>query len=173
MAKTREQKEKLLTSYKEDLKKVKSIILTSFSGLKSKNLFELKDQLYEKGIDYKVVKNRILGLALKEQGIEIPEEYMDKPLALAFSFEDEIEPAKIIYNFARENENLEILGGIQDKKFLQAVDVQALALLPGKEELYARIIGAINAPAYRLINALTQNQTKLVYILKNYLDSKN
>jgi large subunit ribosomal protein L10 len=166
MRRTRPQKEQLVSDYIEKLKKTKSVILTSFSGLKTKNLFELKDKLFEKGIDFKVVKNRILNLALKGQGIEIPVALLDKPLALAFSYKDEIEPAKIIYDFSKENENLEILGGILDKDFIDVEKIKSLAMLPSREELYLRLVNTINAPKYRLLNVLTQNQIKLIYMLK-------
>lgn len=165
MPKTKEQKSQLLADYKDNLKKVKAIVLTKFSSLKTKKLFELKDQLFEKEIDYKVIKNRIFNIALKEQGIEIPSEILDEPLALAFSYNDEIEPAKIIYNFAKENERLEILGGISNKKFLDAVTIKTLALLPGREDLYARLVRVINTPRYKLIGALKYNQIALVNIL--------
>ncbi|MCX6806523.1 MAG: 50S ribosomal protein L10 [Candidatus Berkelbacteria bacterium] len=170
MPKTREQKEQLLKSYEESLKKVKSIILTKFSGLKTKNLFELKDELLKKGINYKVIKNRIFNLALKGKKIEIPSEILDEPLALAFSIEDEIEPAKIIYNFTKENDKLEILGALTDGKFVTPDKIKALALLPGRQELYARLIRAINAPRYRLLNSLTYNPRVLINILHSQIN---
>jgi len=164
--KTRKEKEQLVKDYTEKLAMVKSIILTDFSGLKTKNLSELRNKLFEKGIDYQVVKNRLLLLALKDQKIEIPSEILDRPLALAFSYEDEIAPTKIIYNFAKENEKLEILGGIIDKKFVEPDKIKTLALLPSQEDLYNRLIVSLNMPRYRLIHLLTANQYKLIYILK-------
>jgi large subunit ribosomal protein L10 len=166
MRRTRAQKEQLVSDYIEKLKKAKSVIFTSFSGLKTKSLFELKDKLFEKKIDFKVVKNSLLNLALKGEGINIPSEILDRPLALAFSSDDEVEPAKLIYDFAKENENLEILGGILDRNFADVEKIKSLAMLPSREELYFRLINTINAPKYRLLNVLTQNQIKLIYMLK-------
>lgn len=170
MPKTREQKEQLLQDYNEGLKKAQAIILVDFSMVKSKDLFRLKDALYEKRIDFKVVKNKILNLALKDQKIEIPSEILDHPLGLAFSDKDEIEPAKIIYEFTKENDKLEILGGILNREFTDGGKITALAMLPSREELYFRFLGALNAPKFRLLNALTQNQNKLIYLLKTYLN---
>ena len=169
MPKTRQQKEQLVANYTDKLARVKSIVLTKFSSLKTKNLFELRDRLLEKGIEYKVIKNRLFNIALKNKKIEIPSEILDEPLALAFSDDDEIEPAKIIYNFAKENNKLEILGGIMEDKFVDVDKINALAILPGREELYARLVGAIQMPEYRLINALTYNQRALINILKSQL----
>jgi len=171
MSKSREKKEQIVQDYLKRLEKSKSVILTNFSGLKTKNLLKLKDQLSEKGINLKVVKNRLLLLALQDQGIEIPTEILDQPLALAFSSQDEIEPAKIIWQFSQENENLEILGGIFDKKFVEAEKIKVLAMLPSREELYARLVGSINAPKFRLLNVLNQNQRNFIYILKQYQKS--
>lgn len=169
MRRTKAQKQQIIADYLEKLKKAESVILTSFSGLKTKSLFELKDRLFEKEIEYKVVKNRLLSLALKDQKIEIPSEILDKPLALAFSYQDEIEPAKIIHDFAKENENLEILGGIQNREFIAPEKIKALALLPSREELYLRLIGSLNMPKLKLLNILSQNQRSLVNILKHHL----
>ena len=169
MPKTRQQKEQLVANYTDKLARVKSIVLTKFSSFKTKNLFELRDRLLKKGIEYKVIKNRLFNIALKNKKIEIPSEILDEPLALAFSDDDEIEPAKIIYNFAKENNKLEILGGIMEDKFVDVDKINALAILPGREELYARLVGAIQMPEYRLINALTYNQRALINILKSQL----
>jgi len=166
MPKTRQQKEQMLSDYEEKLQKAKAIVFTTLVGLKTKDLFGLKNQLFEKGIDFKVVKNRLLEMVLKNHKIKTPSEISDKPLALAFSYEDEITPTKIIYNFAKENEKLEILGGIIDKKFVEPDKIKTLALLPSREDLYSRLIVSLNMPRYRLINLLTVNQYKLIYILK-------
>lgn len=163
--KTRQQKEQIVQDYVEKLKKAKSVILASFLGLKTKDLFKLKTQLTQKA-DFKIVKNKLLGLALKMEKIEIPEEILDKPLALAFSCEDEMTAAKIIYDFAKENEGLEIFGGIQDKEFVEAEKIKILAMLPSHEELHARLVFSLSAPKSKLLNILTQNQNKLIYLLK-------
>lgn len=169
MPKTKEQKEKIVKDLEDRFSKIKMAILTDFSGLKTKEISELRDKLGEKGIDYKVVKNTLLNLALASSKIEIPDEILEKPIAIAFGYKEEIEPCKIIFNFAKEHENLEILGGIEKNNFIDVEKIKSLAILPSHEELYARLIGSLNSPKFRLLNVLSQNQRKLIYILNQYL----
>lgn len=167
MPKTRKEKEQLVADYEEKLGQSKSIVFTTFSGLKTQALNELKNQLFEKGFSYGVAKNRLLQRVLKDQKIEIPSEILDKPLFLVFSSQDEISPAKIVFKFSKDNEALVILGGLIDKEFVDAEKVKTLALLPSREELLAKLLNVINSPRIRLQNVLTINQRKLLFLLKN------
>ena len=167
--KTRAQKEQLLVQYVEKVKKSKAMVFADYSGVKSEKLFQLKDQLSEKGIDCRVVKNRILNIAFLKEKLELPEEWLDKPLCVAFSLDDGLEAAKIVYNFCKENDQMEIVGGLAESAFIDSEKVKILALLPGRDELYARLVGAVNAPRAKFVWALKYNQIALVNILKNKL----
>jgi len=168
MPKTRVQKEQLLAELKDKLSKMQSVVLTSFCHLKSRALFELRDNLSAQGIDYKVVKNNLLKIALASQKLTIPDEILDQPLALAFSYQDEVEPAKIIYQFAQNNEGFRILGGLINGQFNQPEQIRALALLPSRKELYCRLINSLNFPRHFLLYVLTFNQRKLTQILRGF-----
>ena len=170
--KTREQKSQLISSYEEILENHKSIILTDFSGLKTKPLFEFKNRLFENQMKYLVVKNRLFKIVLDKLKLEIPQEILDKPLGIVFGGQDEILPTKLAFDFSKENENLKIEGGILDSKFIDEAAVKSFALIPSKEELYIRLIGAINAPRVRFINALKYNPIMLINILKQRLVTK-
>lgn len=165
MAKTRAEKEKILEEYTEAVRNCKAIIFSNYSSVKSKDLFELRRRLEEKGIKFKIAKNTLLKLALKNQKIDLPEEIYSHPLAVSFA-SDEIEPSKIIWSFSRENENLKILGGVVDKEFIGPEKVFSLALLPSSEELYQRLVGLIKGLPLRLIFALKYQPMKLIHILK-------
>ena len=170
MAKSRAQKEKLLSNYEEVIRRAKSIILSDFAGLKTKPLFQLRDKLFEKNLKCEVVKNRILNLALKKEKLAIPEEILDKQLLLTYSYDDEIEPAKLTFEFSRENNKLQILGGISEKSFVEAEKIKVLAQLPGRDELLARLTSVINAPRAKFIYALKYNQIMLINILRTKLN---
>ena len=165
MAKTRAQKEKMLEDLRTEASQDKAIILCDFSHVKSKDLFDLRNRLEEKGIKLQVVKNSLLKIALSDQKIEIPKEILDLPLVVAFA-DNEIELSKIVWNFAKENENLKILGAIMDRHFEGKEKISTFALLPDREELYARFLGILVAPKYRMVYALKYNQIKLVNILR-------
>lgn len=163
--KTRKQKEKILEDLKAKTAQGKAIILCDFTSVKSKDLFDLRDQLKEKGVKLQVVKNSLLKIAFKDQKIEIPQELLDLPLVVAFA-DDEITPSKIIWQFSKENENLKILGAVLDKHFETKEKIFALALLPSQEELYTRLLWVLLAPKYKMVFTLKYNQMKLVNILR-------
>lgn len=167
MRKTKEEKREIVKDLIERLSKIKMALLVNYQGLKTKEISELREALSEKGIDFKVVKNTLLRLALKERKIEMPPEILDKPLALVFAYEDEIEPSKIVYEFSKEHENLEIFGGI-DGHFIDLEKIKSWALLPSRQELYFRLRESLIAPKFKLLNLLTYNQKKMISILRKW-----
>lgn len=162
--KTRKQKEQMLENLKAKTAESKAIALCDFSSVKSKDLFELRDKLEEQGIKLLVVKNSLLKIALEKEKIEIPKEILDLPLAVAFA-QDEITLSKIIWNFAKEKENLKIMGAVMNHRFEGKEKISTLALLPNEKELYARILNVLVAPKFRMIYALKYNQMKFINIL--------
>lgn len=169
---TRIQKEQLVTKVTEQLEKSKAVLMVNFSGLKVNEERELKKKLREQGIAFEVIKNTLFKIALKKTKIDVDEKLLDQPIALIWSAEDEVAPAKITVNFAKEAEKLQLVGGIIDKKFVDVDEIFQLAALPGRAELYAKLVGTLNAPLTRLVNVLQGNLRSLVYILKQYQESK-
>jgi len=169
---TRNQKEQLVNKISEQLEKSKAVLLVNFSGLKVKEERDLKKKLREQGIVFEVIKNSLFKLALKKAKISLDEALLDQPIALIWSAEDEVLPAKITVGFTKEVEKIKLVGGIIDKRFVDPEMIKQLAALPGREELYAKLVGALNAPMWRLVNALQGNLRSLVYILKQYSEQK-
>ena len=97
---------------------------------------------------------------------------MDQPVAVIWGADDEVTPAKLAVAFKKEAEKLEIIGGIVNKNFTDESTIKQLAALPGREELYAKLVGTLNAPMYRLVNSLQGNLRSLIYILEQYQKSK-
>ena len=169
---TRTEKEQLVTKVTDQLEKSKAVLLVNFSGLKVNEERELKKKLREQGIAFEVIKNTLFKIALKNAKVELDEKLLDQPIALIWSAKDEVMPAKITVNFTKEVDKLQLVGGIIDKQFVDAEMIKQLAALPGREELYAKLVGTLNAPMSRLINALQGNLRSLVYILKQYSEQK-
>ena len=143
----REQKENILNDLIEKFKKAKSIIFSDFRGLPVKDIQDLRRKLKEKNIDYTVAKKTLIKLAAEEIGIkEIPRELVEGPCAAAFSYEDEVAPAKIIKDFSKSNANLKLLGGIMEGKLIDIAQTMELASLPSYEELLAKFMGSAKAP---------------------------
>lgn len=173
MAKTREQKEKLVAEYAGKIEKAKSIVVLDYKGLKVKDSEDLRGKLLDNGSEFVVTKNSLLKLALQERGIEIPAEYYVKPLAMVFSYQDEVLGVKEFDSFAKNHEELEIIGGFMGGEYLETDRVKALAALPSKEELYAKVVGSISAPLSGMVNVLSGNIRGLVNVLKQYSEQKS
>ena len=163
---TRLQKEELVKSLASKLKDSKAVVFSDFKGLAVKDMTVLRNELREKGIDFKVLKKTLISIALKDAEIEMDLKKMEGQIAIAVSQGDEVEAAKIIAKMAKVNENLKIAGGILGKKILSKEEVMALSKLPSKDELLAKLVGTLNAPVSGFVNVLAGNLRGLVQVLK-------
>jgi len=129
--------------------------------------------LRQQGIGFQIIKNTLFKIALKKEGISFDEKLLDQPVAVVWGgAQDEAVPAKLTVEFRKEAEKLEIIGGLINRNFADATLIKQLAALPGRDELYAKMVGALNSPIHRLVNALQSNLRSLVYILKQYQESR-
>jgi large subunit ribosomal protein L10 len=169
MAKNREQKEALVKELGDRLENRKSAMLIDYKGLRVKETETLRNQMCNQGITFNVVKNSLLKIVFSRKKIEIKQDLLDRPLAIAFS-DDEVAVAKELYAFQKDTEALEVLGGIIEKKYVDESVIKQLSLLPGREELYARLVGSLNAPISGLVNVMSGNIRNLVNVINNYKD---
>lgn len=172
MTLTKSQKQNLIAEFCDKLGRCKAAVITNYQGLKVTDINDLRKKLKEKGIDYKVVKNSLAKIALKEKGIKIDEAILDNPVAIAFGYNDEVEPNKIVYQFTKTNDKLGILGAVVNGKFVTANTIKSLALMPSREGLYAKMVGSIAAPLSGIVNVLGGNLRGLVSVLKQYYNQK-
>lgn len=173
MAKTREQKEQTVTDLTTAFKSSKLAVLTDYRGLNVPAISELRSNLREVGISYTVAKNTLVKIALAaaEKNVDDTSVFAG-PVGIAFG-EDEVEAARIVYEFSKTNGALEILGAIdEDGKVLSKEEVMALALLPSREQLLGQVVGAIAAPLSGLVRVLNGNVTGLVYALSAIAEKK-
>lgn len=162
---TRTQKQKIINTLKEKIAKQKMIIFIDFAGLKVKALSELRRKLKDTESELKIAKKSLIAIAFKESKLEVQPKELKGEIALVFSYGDEISPAKIVYQFSQENENVKILGGFFEEQFRGSGEICTLAQLPGREELLAQLLRNISAPVSGLVNLLGGNLRNLVYIL--------
>jgi len=172
MPKTRAKKEELISKIESQLTEAKSAVLVNYKGLKVIETEELRNALREKGVSFNVAKNTLVKIALKKHGIAFEKGIFEKPVAIAFAVTDEVAPAKEIDLFAKKHEALEILGGILEKKMIDASAVKQLASLPSREELLAKMVGSISAPLSGMVNVLAGNIRGLVNVLNSYKEKK-
>ena len=174
MPKTKEQKRDILEVLKEKISRSKSIVFTKFDKLEAKEGEELRRELKKENSEYYVAKKTLMKLAFKDSGIENlnPRDF-DGCLAAIFGYEDEVAPAKIVAKFQKAHaEKIDFVAGILENKLLSASEVTELSKLPSKQELYAKIVGSINAPISGFVNAMAGNLKNLVYVLKAIEEKK-
>lgn len=123
-----------------------SVVVVDYRGLTVAQVTELRKQLREAGVEFKVYKNTLTRRAAEAAGLEGINEFLTGPNAIAFSNEDVIAPAKIINEFAKKNEALEIKAGIIEGTVASVEDVKALAELPSREGLLSMLLSVLQAP---------------------------
>ncbi|MFJ8237410.1 50S ribosomal protein L10 [Ureibacillus sp. NPDC094379] len=123
-----------------------SVVVVDYRGLTVAQVTELRKQLREAGVEFKVYKNTLTRRATEIVGVAGINEFLTGPNAVAFSNEDVIAPAKIINEFAKKNEALEIKAGIIEGNVSSAEDVKALAELPSREGLLSMLLSVLQAP---------------------------
>lgn len=167
MAFNRQQKQKTIEDLKEKIKKQKIMILVNFTGLKVKNLFDLRKKLKSVNSQLKVEKKTLLNLVLKDFDIDFAKkiDQFKTQMAIVFGFEDQILPAKILYQFSLEKPNLRILAGYFEKKVREKEEIITLAQIPTREELLSKLLGSILNPISNFVNVLEANIKGLIYVL--------
>ncbi|MBU4274856.1 50S ribosomal protein L10 [Patescibacteria group bacterium] len=176
MALTKDQKKKTIEDLKEKIKQQKSVVFIDFSKVNSKDIFALRRKLKEVGCILKVAKKTLLKIAFGDENKEIWQKIKENTpgqLAIVLSTKDEISGAKITDKFSKESENVKILGGIFETKFIDKNQVLAIAQLPSKEELLARLVGSLSAPVSGFMNVLQGNIKGLVYALSAIKKNNN
>ena len=165
-----EKKQAIVAELKEQLASAKGVVLTGYKGLTVAQDTELRRELREAGVSYHVAKNTMLRLAAKEAGVEGLDEHLEDTTAVAFSTEDAVAPAKVICGFIKKNklEDAEVLTvkvGMVEGKVIDLSEVKALASLPSREELIAKLLGSMNAPISNTVNVLQGVIRNAVYVL--------
>ncbi|MCF7795130.1 50S ribosomal protein L10 [Patescibacteria group bacterium] len=175
MAKSKEQKQEILKTLGDKISRSKSIVFTSFNALGVQDNQNLRAKLREEGGEYYVAKKSLLDLALKDQNIkDLDVKNFEGKLATIFSYDDEVGAVKALDNFRKDNEEkLIFMGGILKNKFLSSEEVSNLAKIPSREELYAKMVGSLNAPVSGFANVLAGNLRKLVYALNAVKEAKS
>ena len=147
MALTKEQKTEILEGMINDMKDAKSVVFADFQGVSVKDFQDLRAKLREAGVKFQVAKKTLIRLAAKDQGFEeIPAEVLEGPVGAAFSMEDEVIAAKLIFDFGKKNENLKLRGAIFEGRILSIAETKQLAQIPGKDELIGKFIYLIKSP---------------------------
>ncbi len=165
MSKQREMKEKKVSEIVAKLEDSMTAVITDYRGLNVDQATRLRNQLREANVEYKVLKNTLVKIAVAKIGLQDVDQYLEGPTAIAFSKEDPVAPAKILFKFAKENKDLEIKGGILEGKMVSQEQIIALASLPGREELLAQVLRGMLTPLTGMANVLQGPLRNFVQVL--------
>ena len=137
------QKEELVNNLAAELKEDTLILLVDYRGISVEDVTKLRNEIREANAEYKVIKNNIIKRALNANGENGLDDVLEGPTALITSKEDYLAPAKAIYNFSKKNDFYKIKGGIIEGKVMTAEEIIAIAKLPSRQELLAKLAGAL------------------------------
>ena len=157
---SREQKKNYITEMESQFQNNKAILVTHYQGLTMSQLDELRGQMREHGIKFKITKNRITKIALEKTKCKELSSLFTGPTAVAFS-DDAIISARILSKFAKTNENLKLLGGVMGSDVLDQAGLQNVANLPTLDEARANIVGILAASASKFVSILLARSEKM------------
>ena len=162
----KDDKKELVTQLHEDLGDSQAVFVTDYIGLNVEKITKLRKSVKREGGTFTVVKNTLLRRAAQDTPSEAINELFIGPTAIAMVKGDPLGVAKTLVDFAKDNEALEVQGGILGTQVLDFNKIQALAMMPSKEVLLARMLGSINAPIVNFVGVLAAMLRQLVYVLK-------
>lgn len=175
MSKNLDLKKEVVSEIVEKIKNAKSIVIAETTGMTVAEVTPLRAKFRAAGVEYVVLKNTLVKRALDELGIEGLDETLNGPSVFAFSNTDEVSGAKIVQEYidADKRDTLRIKAGIIDGTVMDVAAVKALASLPPKEVLVAKLMGTLNAPSTNLVGVLAATLRSLVYALEAIRKSKD
>ncbi|MDA8537275.1 50S ribosomal protein L10 [Candidatus Pelagibacter bacterium] len=156
----KEQKKNYISKMETQFQNNEAILVTHYQGLTMTQLDELRSQMREHGIKFQITKNRITKLAIEKTKCKDLSNLFSGATAVAFS-NDAIITARILSKFAKDNENLKLLGGIMGEEVLDQAGVQNVANLPTLDEARAKIVGILATPASKFVSILLARSEKM------------
>lgn len=169
---TKQFKSEKIDALKSKIEGAKVAIATEYKGYSVEEITNLRRALQKEGGDYVVTKNTLAKIAVKGTEYEVLTDLFKGPIAIAFGYQDEVSPAKIVAKFIKDTKKGVIVGGALDGNLLSAKEAEALSKLPSKEELLAKILGSINSPASGIANSVNAVMSQLTRAMAAVRDQK-
>lgn len=169
---SREQKEGLVDSYRQDLADAPHVFLVDFSGVTVPEATDLRNRLREAGGGYVVIKNRIARRAVEGLALDEIKDRFLGPTAAAYSKDDAVSIAKALTEFRKEVPAIEFKGGMIDGQAVEAEDIEAIASLPSREELITKLVFLMQSPVTRVVRTLAEMPRRFVVVLDQIRQGK-
>ena len=168
----RDEKKKKAESLHEELAKARGIIFSSFQGITVAQDFELRRKVAGTGARYRVVKNSLIERAAKGTPVESVAQKLAGTTSVAFTETDPVALAKILTEYAKENPILTFKSGVVEGRVVSLADFMALATLPSREQLLAKVLFLFNSPAQRVASTLSGVARNLAYVVPQGVKEK-
>ncbi len=173
MAKTKQRKEQEVQKLVERLKSSKGAVFVSYDSLTVGETTALRQELRAEGVSLTMIKKRLLKIALEQAGItDATVDDHKKNISVAVSETDEVAPAKLLATFAKAHETVELQGGVLESAFIDQAQVTALAKLPSKDELLAKMVGSLKSPLSGMVGVLSGTTRSFVQVLTAIKEQK-
>lgn len=170
MAISKQQKDEILQKLVDKFGKSKSVVFAEYRGLDVASLSDLRGRLRKGDAEMQVAKKTLMRIAGEKNNVTLDKSMMEGPVAATFSYEDAMSGIKILFNFAKENDKLKLLGGVIDGKVVGPEIIQEYAKLPGREELLAKLLGSMNSPVSGTVGLLGNLIAGFVRVLNAHKD---
>jgi len=161
----KQEKVEAVSAFYDRLQQAKSAVVTGYTGLTVEEVTQLRAQLFHAKVEYHVVKNNLARIAFNKHNITVLDDLLTGPTAIALAMEDAVAPARVLSKFAKDHDKLSIKGGWLDGQLITDKDIKALANLPSKEVLLAKMLGSMKSPISGIVQVLAGPARKLVYAL--------
>jgi large subunit ribosomal protein L10 len=166
LAITKQQKQEMLETYVDWLKRSQAVILVEYTGARMKDLDSIRSRIRETGGEFHVVKNTLLRRAFKQQGLSVPDEHLLRSTAMSFAFSDPAATAKALAEAMRSLKFMKVKVGFMAGAMLDAAQVKALAELPPLPIVRAQLLGALQAPAGKLLRTIAEPARGLASVIR-------
>lgn len=154
------------------LKGAAAVYVSRNNGLTVGEVTELRKQLRAVGAVHRVIKNTLAARAATAAGIQGLDAYLSGPTVVTISKTDIVAPAKVLTNFAKDHEKIQVIGGVVEGVANNAADVKAISELPSKEQLVSKLLGCLQGPASSLVRVINRPATQLAQVLQAIVDKK-
>ena len=173
MAITKERKEEVLSQYADWMKRSQAVILVEYTGVKMKDLDNIRAKVRESGGEFHVVKNTLARRAFADLGMQFPSDYLVKSTAVCFAFTDPPSTAKALTDATKGNEFIKPKGGFMSGQTLSSAQVKALADMPPLPVVRGQLLGMLQAPAGKLVRTIAEPARGLAAVLKAFSEKAN
>jgi large subunit ribosomal protein L10 len=171
MALTREQKKARVQEARETLGSAVAVVFVTYDALALADMNELRDQLFEAGVSMRVIPKRLLKLAVIEAKLDFDPTAQEGQMALVWG-DDVVSPAKVLAEFAKKHEQLQLVGGVMERSVISDFEVKRLATIPSREELLRQLVGMLAGPLSGFQAVLSGVPRSAVFVLAAIKESK-